>query len=426
MNKRVLVVGSGGREHALGWKLNQSPDVERILHAPGNGGTENNRSIKLTDIDGLLKVAEHENCFTVVGPEVPLGEGIVDRFQEKELPIFGPDKQASQLELSKVFSKKFMQNHDIPTANFRVFQNPDAALEYIKSKELPIVVKADGLAAGKGAIICRTLDEARIAIDRVMIKQEFGSAGNRVIVEDFLHGFEVSFIGIADGITFIPFATSQDHKQVYDRDLGANTGGMGAYSPVPMVSEELYEMILNKIMKKTVNGMRQEGRAIKGVLYAGIMICNNVPYVLEFNCRFGDPETQPQLFRMKSDLLPYLEASADGNLQSLDPIKWESGSAVCVVMASGGYPNAYESGKVIHGLNDVMKMKDIMVFHAGTEKQGENIVTSGGRVLSITALGRDTQDAVDRVYKALKLIRFEGAHHRKDIGNQALDYLGEL
>ena len=426
MNKRILVVGSGGREHALGWKLNQSPNVEKILYAPGNGGTENNCSIKPTDIDGLLKVAKHKNCFTVVGPEVPLGEGIVDRFQEKELPIFGPDKQASQLELSKVFSKKFMQNHGISTANFRVFQNPDDALEYIKSKELPMVIKADGLAAGKGAIICRTLDEARIAIDRVMIKQEFGSAGNRVIVEDFLHGFEVSFIGIADGINFIPFATSQDHKQVYDGDLGANTGGMGAYSPVPMVSEELYEMILNKIMKKTVNGMRQEGRAIKGVLYAGIMICNGIPYVLEFNCRFGDPETQPQLFRMKSDLVPYLEASAEGNLQSLDPIKWESGSAVCVVMASGGYPNAYERGKVIHGLNDVMKMKDIMVFHAGTEKQGESIVTSGGRVLGITALGRDTQDAVERVYKALKLIRFEGAHHRKDIGNQALGYLGGL
>jgi len=426
MNKRILVVGSGGREHALGWKLNQSPNVEKILYAPGNGGTENNRSIKPTDIDGLLKLAKDENCFTVVGPEVPLGEGIVDRFQEKELPIFGPDKQASQLELSKVFSKKFMQNHGIPTANFRVFQNPDDALEYIKSKELPMVIKADGLAAGKGAIICRTLDEARIAIDRVMIKQEFGSAGNRVIVEDFLHGFEVSFIGITDGINFIPFATSQDHKQVYDGDLGANTGGMGAYSPVPMVSEELYEMILNKIMKKTVNGMRQEGRVIKGVLYAGIMICNGIPYVLEFNCRFGDPETQPQLFRMKSDLVPYLEASAEGNLQSLDPIKWEGGSAVCVVMASGGYPNAYERGKVIHGLNDVMKMKDIMVFHAGTEKQGESIVTSGGRVLGITALGRDTQDAVERVYKALKLIRFEGAHHRKDIGNQALGYLGGL
>ena len=236
MNKRILVVGSGGREHALGWKLNQSPNVEKILYAPGNGGTENNCSIKPTDIDGLLKLAKDENCFTVVGPEVPLGEGIVDRFQEKELPIFGPDKQASQLELSKVFSKKFMQNHGIPTANFRVFQNPDDALEYIKSKELPMVIKADGLAAGKGAIICRTLDEARIAIDRVMIKQEFGSAGNRVIVEDFLHGFEVSFIGIADGINFIPFATSQDHKQVYDGDLGANTGGMGAYSPVPMVS----------------------------------------------------------------------------------------------------------------------------------------------------------------------------------------------
>jgi phosphoribosylamine--glycine ligase len=426
MNNRILIVGSGGREHALGWKLNQSPNVERILYAPGNGGTENNLSIKPTDIDGLLKVAKEENCFTVVGPEVPLGEGIVDRFQEKDLPIFGPNKKAAQLELSKVFSKRFMQNHDIPTANFRVFQNPEDALDYIQSKGLPKVVKADGLAAGKGAIICQTLEEARIAIDRVMVKHEFGSAGERVVVEDFLQGYEVSFIGIADGVDFIPLATSQDHKQINDGDLGANTGGMGAYSPVPMVSEELYEMILNKIMKKSVNGMRQEGRPIKGVLYAGIMICNGIPYVLEFNCRFGDPETQPQLFRMKSDLFPYLEASAEGNLKSQGPIKWEEGASVCVVIASGGYPSSYEKGKIIHGLNEVMKMKNIMVFHAGTKKQGESIVTSGGRVLGITALGHDIQDAIGKVYEAIRLVKFEGAQYRKDIGYKALDYLGGL
>ncbi len=423
MNKRILIIGSGGREHALGWKLKQSPNVEKILYAPGNGGTENNLNLNPTDINGLIKVAKNENCFTVVGPELPLSEGIVDRFLEKDLPIFGPNKGASQLEMSKVFSKSFMRTHNIPTAKFEVFQNPDDALEYVKSNGLPKVVKADGLASGKGAIICRTLEETRDAIERVMIKREFGSAGDKVVLEDFLQGYEVSFIGISDGLDFIPLATSQDHKQIYDGDVGANTGGMGAYSPVPMISEELYETILNNIMKKTVNSMRQDGLLIKGIIYAGIMICNDIPYVLEFNCRFGDPETQPLLFRMKSDLLPYLEASANGTLCSLDPIQWLDAYSVCVVISSGGYPGSYENGKIIYGLGDAAKIKNTMVFHAGTQEQGENIVSSGGRVLGITALGSDIKEAISRAYEVVELISFEGKQYRKDIGNKAVKYL---
>lgn len=426
MKKQILIVGSGGREHALGWKLNQSPNVEKILYASGNGGTKNNLKINPTDIHGLIEVAETEDCFTVVGPEVPLGNGIVDRFQEKNLPIFGPNQVASQLEMSKVFSKNFMQTHNIPTAKFEVFHDPDDALEYVKSNGLPKVVKADGLAAGKGAIICKTLDETKDAIDRVMIKHEFGSAGDKIVLEDFLQGYEVSFIGISDGLDFVPLATSQDHKQVFDGDVGANTGGMGAYSPVPMISEELYETMLNNIMKKTVSGMKQDGRLIKGIIYAGIMICNGAPYVLEFNCRFGDPETQPLLYRMKSDLLPYLEASVNGNLRSLNPIQWEDGYSVCVVMSSGGYPGSYEKGKVIHGLDDAAKIKNTMVFHAGTQKQDEKIVTSGGRVLSITALGPNIKEAISRTYEVVDLIDFEGKQYRKDIGYKAIQYIEGL
>ena len=422
MKQRILVVGSGGREHALGWKLSQSSNVEKVLYAPGNGGTTNNLSIESADINGLLKVAQDEDCFTIVGPEIPLSKGIVNIFNERNLPIFGPDKAASELEMSKVFSKSFMQKHGIPTANFEIFQDPDEALDYIKTSRLPKVVKADGLAAGKGAVVCRTLEEAKNTIERIMIKHEFGSAGNKIVIEDFLKGYEISFIGITDGLDFLPFATSQDHKQIYDGNLGPNTGGMGAYSPVPMVSEEIYETILNKIMKKTVDGMRQDKRTIKGVLYAGIMICDDTPYVLEFNCRFGDPETQPQLFRMKSDIFPYLKASFEGDLRSQEPIKWETGSAVCVVMTSRGYPGSYEKGKVIHGLSDVMRIKNTMVFHAGTLKQNGKIITSGGRVLGITAMGHNIQGAVSKVYEAVGLIRFNGAHYRKDIAYQALNY----
>ncbi|MEE9585878.1 MAG: phosphoribosylamine--glycine ligase, partial [Nitrososphaerales archaeon] len=424
MKRRVLVVGSGGREHALGWKLSQSPCVEKVFYAPGNGGTENNIPLKPTDFDDMLKFAEERNCFTVVGPEEPLGKGIVDRFEERGLPVFGPDIGAAKLEASKAFAKDFMKKHGVPTAEYEVFEDPEEALEYVKAKGLPKVVKADGLAAGKGSLICSTFEEAKDAVDRVMVKREFGSAGDRVVVEEFMKGYEVSFIGISDGVDFTPLATSQDHKQVFDGDKGANTGGMGAYSPVPMVSEELYDTILEKVMRKTVDGMREDGRPLKGVLYAGLMIFDGSPSVLEYNCRFGDPETQPQLLRMKSDLLPYLEASVDGDLRSLGPIEWEAGSAVCVVMASGGYPGVYEKGKVIQGLDDAVRMKDVMVFHAGTARQGGEVVTNGGRVLGVTALGRDIREAVSKVYGAAEAVRFKGAHYRRDIGHRALGYLG--
>ncbi len=422
LRRRILVVGSGGREHALGWKLSQNPHVETVF-APGNGGTGRNVPITPTDLDGLLKFAEKERCFTVVGPEDPLGRGVVDLFRENDLPVFGPSRAAARLETSKVFAKNFMKTHGISTAEFGVFNDPEEALRYVEAKGVPKVLKADGLAGGKGAVICRTLAEAKDAVEQIMVRREFGSAGDRVVVEEFLNGFEVSFIGLSDGVNFIPFATSQDHKQVFDGDKGANTGGMGAYSPVPMVSAELHETILNDVMKKAVDGMRLDGCVFKGALYAGLMIVDGSPYVLEFNCRFGDPETQPLLLQMKSDLLPYLEASVDGDLSSLEPIEWTAGSAVCVVMASKGYPGVYEKGKVIEGLDDCKRVEDTVVFHSGTARQDSAVVTNGGRVLSVAALGQDLREAVERVYRAVGLVRFEGAHYRRDIGYRALDYL---
>ncbi len=427
MKKRtVLVIGSGGREHALGWKLRQSPTVEKIIHSPGNAGTENsNIPFKATNIDELISFAEkEEDCFTVVGPEDPLALGVVDRFQTKGLRIFGPSQVAAQLENSKVFAKQFMARHNIPTAEFGVFDNPDAALNYVKSKGLPKAVKVDGLAAGKGSIICHTLEEARDAIQRILVRSEFGHAGDRIVIEDFLNGYEVSFIGICDGKTVTPLAMAQDHKRIFDGDQGPNTGGMGAYSPVPMVSEKLQEAILEKVMKRTVNGMREEGHPFKGVLYAGIMVVDDEPYNLEFNCRFGDPETQPQMLRLKSDLLPYLEASVDGNLASLGPLEWKSGAAVCVVMASRGYPGVYERGKVIRGLDQVATMPGVQVFHAGTAMRGNEIVTNGGRVLNVTALGRDLREAIELAYLAVGGIRFGGAHYRRDIAYRAIAHLG--
>jgi phosphoribosylamine--glycine ligase len=424
MNRRILVVGSGGREHALGWKLRQSPEVEKVFHAPGNGGTADNVSLKATDIDGLIHFADEHNCFTVVGPEEPLAMGLVDRFQAHGLKAFGPSKASAQLETSKVFAKQFMDRHGVPTAEFGVFSNREEALNYVAAKGLPKVVKADGLAAGKGAIICHTLEEADDALERMLVRSEFGSAGDRIVVEDFLKGYEVSFIGICDGETVIPLATSQDHKRIFEGDQGANTGGMGAYSPVPMVSKELHDVIVEQVMKRTVEGMRKEGHPFKGILYAGIMVVGNEPYVLEFNCRFGDPETQPQLLRMKSDLLPYLEASVDGRLASLGPIEWKGGSAVCVVMSSRGYPSVYEKGRVIRGLDEVVKLSGVTVFHAGTKRRDHDVLTNGGRVLGITALGRDLREAVERAYLGVGRIRFEGAHYRGDIGYKALAHLG--
>jgi len=422
MKRNILVIGSGGREHAIGWKLSQSPEVDKVFHAPGNGGTQNNIPVNPMNLEGLLRFAEKEKCFTVVGPEGPLSRGIVDLFQEKGMPIFGPSRKAARLETSKVFAKNFMNKYNIPTADFRIFQRPEDALDYIRSKVFPIVVKVDGLASGKGAIVCRTSDEANDAIERIMIKKEFGAAGEKVVVEDYLRGYEVSFICISDGVNVVPLETSQDHKQVFDGDIGPNTGGMGSYSPVPMVSDKLYESILKNIIVKTIDGMRFEGIKFKGVLYAGIMVSNDKPYVLEFNCRFGDPETQPQLLRMNSYLLPYLDASLNSNLDKLEVVKWKPGAAVSVVMASRGYPGTYDRGQSIKGL-DVARTKDVMIFHSGTSKKNNNIVTNGGRVLSITAIGNSLSEAVRRAYEVADTIEFEGAHYRKDIGYQALSYL---
>ena len=422
MRRNILVIGSGGREHAIGWKLSQSPEVDKVFHAPGNGGTQNNIPVNPMNLEGLLRFAEKEKCFTVVGPEGPLDRGIVDLFQEKDMQIFGPSRTAARLETSKVFAKNFMNKYNIPTADFRIFQRPEDAFDYIRSKVFPIVVKADGLASGKGAIVCHTLDEANNAIEKIMINKEFGAAGEKVVVEDYLKGYEVSFICISDGVNVVSLETSQDHKQVFDGDVGPNTGGMGSYSPVPMVSDELYESILNNIIIKTIDGMRTEGIKFKGVLYAGIMISNNKPYVLEFNCRFGDPETQPQLLRMNSDLLPYLDASLDGKLDALELVKWRPGAAVSVVMASRGYPGTYDKGLPIKGL-DIARTKDVMIFHSGTSKKNNSIVTNGGRVLSITAIGNSIGEAVKRAYKVANTIEFEGAHYRKDIGYQALSYI---
>jgi len=421
--RRIIVIGSGGREHALGWKLSLSRDVKEVFYAPGNGGTSPNLPFKATDFESILDFAEEKRCFTVVGPEDPLGRGIVDLFRDRDLPIFGPTREAAELETSKAFAKTFMKKYGIPTADFKVFTDPDEAVDYIESKGPPKVVKADGLAAGKGTMICHTVEEAREAVYRIMVKRDFGPAGEKIVVEDFLEGYEVSFIGLSDGSTFTPLATSQDHKRVFDGDRGVNTGGMGAYSPVPMVSEELYEEIVERVMRRAVEGMKAEGRLYKGAIYAGLMIVEGEPYVLEFNCRFGDPETQPTLIRMKSDLLPYLEASVEGRLDTLEPIEWEEGAAVCVVMASGGYPQAYEKGKRIYGLDDAGRLEGVKIFHAGTARIDGDFVTSGGRVLGVTAIGRDLCEAVNKVYKAVGLIRFEGAHYRRDIARRALDYI---
>jgi len=342
------------------------------------------------------------------------------------MPIFGPNREAAKLEYSKVFAKKFLVKNNIPTSPFEIFEDVEKALSYVQKKDFPLVIKVDGLAEGKGSIICHTYKEAEDIIKRILIEREFGSAGKSIIVENFIKGFEVSFIGICDGKAVTPLETSQDHKQVFDGDKGPNTGGMGAYSPVPMINDVLFNQILDDVLKKTVTGMRNEGLVMKGVLYAGLIISGGVPYVLEFNCRFGDPETQPQMFRMKSDLLPYLVASSDGDLSSLEPIQWEQGSSICVVMSSRGYPSRYQKGVKIRGLDKVKYLDDVQVFHAGTAKNEEDIITNGGRVLGVTGLGVDLESAIKRAYKAVEMISFEGAHYRRDIGEKGINKIGGL
>ena len=417
----VLIVGSGGREHALGWKLGKSPLVGRIFYASGNGGTLENIPINADEFDKLIEFAKARNCFTIVGPEDPLSKGIVNKFHEKGLKIFGPSKEAAILESSKCWTKEFLKKYEIPTADFRIFSDANEAKEYVKSKPTA-VVKADGLAAGKGVFVCKNSEEAMGAIDAIMVKKEFGDSGSRIVIEDLLVGEEVSFIVMTDGESIVPMASSQDHKRVFDDDKGLNTGGMGAYSPAPIVTDKLHNEIMREVMVKTVAGIKKEDKDFKGFLYAGLMIADGKPYVLEFNIRMGDPECQPIMMRMKSDLFQYLEACVEGRLEEMPPIEWDTRAAVCVVMASGGYPGNYEKGKLINGLDKVSKLNDTFVFHAGTKKVDGNIVTNGGRVLCVTALGHGIPKAIENAYASVGKISWENVHYRKDIGKRALKY----
>ncbi len=425
--KNILVIGSGGREHALCWKFAQSSKVENVYCAPGNAGISKHAQcvdIASSDLDGLVEFAVKNSIdITVVGPEAPLADGIVDIFESRGLLCFGPKKDAAQIEASKVFTKDLLSKYQIPTGKYKVFTDPDAAKDFIKNETgVPVVIKADGLAAGKGVLLCFSIEEAFAAIDTVLVEKAFGDAGSRLIVEEFLEGEEASFMAITDGMNVLPLATSQDHKAVYDGDKGPNTGGMGAYSPAPVVTPRLFDRIMEEIMVPTVKAMDQEGHPYKGVLYGGLIIKDGEPKVLEFNCRFGDPEAQPILMRLKTDLVDVIEAAIDGKLSKLK-LDWDDRAAVCVVLASKGYPGKYEKGKVIKGLDLVEKMQDVMVFHGGTALKDGKYVTAGGRVLGVTALGRTIKEAIDRTYEAVEKISWEGMHYRQDIGQKALKHL---
>ena len=416
----VLVVGSGGREHSLEWKLSKSPKVEKVFVAPGNGGTKNNVPISVDKIDELAEFAQKNNCFTVVGPEAPLALGIVDKFNEKNLKIFGPTKQAAQLESSKIWAKDFMKRNDIPTAKYEIFGDSKKAEEYVNSIGNEVVIKADGLAAGKGVIVCNSKEEAISAIETILVKKTFGDAGNRIVIEERIDGVEASFIALSDGNSVIPMATSQDHKRIYDCDKGPNTGGMGAYSPTPVIDEHLSQKIQKNIINKTLEGMKKEGISFKGFLYAGIMIKNDEPYVLEFNVRMGDPECQPIMMRMNSDLYEYLYASSERTLSKLPPISWTSETAVCVILASKGYPEAYPKNEEIIGLD--LTKDGVFVFHAGTKKEDGKILTNGGRVLGVTALGDSLEIAITNAYSIVNNISWSNKYCRKDIGKKGLSY----
>ena len=417
----VLVVGSGGREHALTWKLSNSDNVEQVFTAPGNGGTPNNVSISVDDIDGLVKFAQEKNCFTVVGPEDPLANGIVDTFHEKNLPIFGPSKNAAQLESSKIWAKEFMKRNSIPTADFEIFDDAQKAKEFVKSYDKPVVIKADGLAAGKGVIVCDSKDEANDAIDTILTKKTFGDAGSKIIIEERIDGIEASYIALCDGNVGIPMATSQDHKRIFDDDKGPNTGGMGAYSPTPIIDDKLASQIQEKIIDKTIASMNEEGIEFKGFLYAGIMIKDGTPYVLEYNVRMGDPECQPILMRLDSDLYEYLLASYEGKLKDLPKLSWKQEYAVCVVLASKGYPKSYPKNDKITGFENIPE--NSFVFHAGTKKEDESVLSNGGRVLGVTALGVTLQNAINNAYSTCEKLDWKNKSHRNDIGKKGLSYL---
>jgi len=421
---KVLVVGKGGREHTLVWKIAQSPQVKKVYCAPGNAGISGQAecvNIKDGDIRQLVDFAKREAIeLTVVGPEVPLVEGIVDEFRKEGLPIFGPSKGAAQLEGSKVFAKELMAKYEVPTADFEVFSEAEDALSYIKSKGAPLVVKADGLAAGKGVIVAQREEEAVKAVKLIMEEKAFGEAGGRVIIEDCLEGEEVSILAFTDGKDFNLMPSSQDHKAIYDGDKGPNTGGMGAYSPAPVASEDVLQKVKKEVIQRVIEGMEKEGHPYQGVLYAGLMIKDNQLKVLEFNVRFGDPEIQAILPRMEGDIIEPLMATVEGRVKEVDCC-WSQDACVCVVVASGGYPGKYEKEKLITGLEKIKNLNQLVVFHAGTKKTGGNeIVTDGGRVLGVTGLGRDIKQAIDTAYQGVSQIHFENMYYRKDIGRRAL------
>jgi len=426
----VLIVGSGGREHALAWKISQSPRVDRVFVAPGNAGTAmdaENVDLSPGDFTKLIEFARQNHVgLTVVGPEAPLADGIVDAFGQAKLRVFGPSKAAAKLEGSKVFCKNLLHSADVPTAEYSVFRDAESASKFIQDRypdagqDVPVVVKADGLAAGKGVIVCRNRDQALKAIDRVARKREFGDAGSQLVIEGRLDGQEASVLAITDGRTIVVLPPAQDHKPAYDGDQGPNTGGMGAYCPTPLVDERTLERIQQDVLVATVHAMKRSRTPFSGVLYAGLMLTNQGPKVLEYNVRFGDPECQPLLMRLQSDLVDLLDATVDGRLAEIDPPKWDPRPSICVVMASEGYPGSYEKGKVIRGLEEAAKLPDVKVFHAGTTVCDGKTVTSGGRVLGVTALGSSISTAKLQAYTAVKCIRWDGAWCRKDISDKAL------
>ena len=417
---KVLVIGSGGREHALAWKIAQSPLVKKVFCAPGNAGTANvaeNIDIPSDNVDALLQFATVTGIgLTVVGPEQPLVKGLVDSFEESGLRVFGPSQRAAEIEGSKVFCKDLMKKYGIPTARYESFDSLDQVKLFTKEDE-PVVVKASGLAAGKGVILCSNAEEARSAVQSIMQEKAFGNAGDQVVVEEFLTGQEVSLLAFTDGKTVLPLDSAQDHKAAFDGDKGPNTGGMGAYSPALVFTEELKQQVIDEIMIPTVRAMAKEGRYYRGILYAGLMLTESGPKVLEFNARFGDPETQPIMMRIKNDIVPIFEACIDGTLAK-QSLQWRQEPTVCVVMAAKGYPSSYEKGKEISGLNSD-ENRQVVVFHAGTKLENGKVLTNGGRVLGVTALGSDINQAIKNAYSAVDKIKWDGIHYRKDIGNKA-------
>jgi len=417
----ILVIGSGGREHALYWKLSQSERVDKVFTAPGNGGTKNNVPTSVDSIDELANFAKENNCFTVVGPEAPLADGIVDKFNQMNLKIFGPSEKAAQLESSKIWAKNFMQRNQIPTARFEIFDDPKKAEDHVLSLDYNVVVKADGLAGGKGVIVCNSKEEAISAINTILVKKTFGEAGNSIIIEERIDGIEASYIALSDGKIAIPMATSQDHKRIFDDDKGPNTGGMGAYSPTPIIDETLAKKIQEKVIDKTIQAMKNEGITFKGFLYAGIMIKDGEPYVLEYNVRMGDPECQPITMRMDFDLYDYLVACTEGKLSEIPKPSWTNKTAMCIVLASEGYPESYPKNEEIVGLDSFPE--NSYVFHAGTKIQDGKILTNGGRVLGVTALGDTLESAIANAYAAAEKISWPHKYCRTDIGKKGLSYL---